>query len=170
MRPHPSLVLGVAFLLGVTGCWREPFRAQGTLASDGPGRTYRWRSTPQGCTRDPFDGLPPNRSKSIVTLLWQNPGVRDPKLDNRDTAPDAPLRLDFSRTDSAPGHSATLHTILKAGVRLDPGACGSFHFRTYEESADPPGGPSALGGEVAFDCRVDGSRYTADVHFHGCEY
>ena len=81
-------------VLAATGCQSGFFSERGTMASDGPyPNTWKWH--PQGCTRDPFDGLPVGQSKSIVTLLWANPGLRDPSLSIPSKSPDAPLRLEF---------------------------------------------------------------------------
>ena len=99
MRPS-RIILTLAAALALSGCGRGFFTAHGTVASEGT-RRNTWRSTPQGCTRDPFDGLPADKSQSIATLLWADPATRDPKIDNRDTAPDAPMRLAFSHANPA---------------------------------------------------------------------
>jgi hypothetical protein len=167
----PARVLTLALLLAAVGCRSEFFSESGTMASTGNYRnTWNWH--PQGCTRDPFDGLPVGESKSIVTLLWENPGVRDPTLGSPEKAPDAPLRLEFTPAPGAAAGevAATLHTIDNPGLSLDNRVCSTLRLRTHEHSAAHPGGRPMLSGELHLDCRVNDSHYTADLEFSHCEY
>ena len=168
---RPSLVLlALAITAGLIGCGPPGFRAHGEVASAGPDDRDNWRSPPQGCSRDPFDSLPPDKSKSILTFVWEDPGMRDPKVDNTWAAPDAPMRLEFSRSDAPPGVSATLHTRYKAGIPLDRRVCSTFHLETHEQPAKPPATRPLLAGELALDCRADGNHITANVRFEHCKY
>jgi hypothetical protein len=169
LTPRTLLALALALVAGTTGC-QPSFRANGNVSSAGPAGKDNWRSAPQGCTRDAFDGLPPDKTRSIVTFLWEDPGMREPKMQNWWVAPDSPMRLEFSRADSGPGISATLHTRYKAGIPLDPAVCGTFRLQTYEQLATAPATRPSLSGELALDCRVEGNHINASVRFEHCEY
>jgi hypothetical protein len=169
MTRRTLLAFALALAAGVTGC--EPsFRAHGNVSSVGPASKDNWRSTPQGCTRDPFDGRPPDKTRSILTLLWEDPSMRDPKFYDTGTAPDSPMRLEFSRADSVSQISATLHTRYKAGVPLDTRVCSAFHLTTHEQPAQLPTTRPSLSGELALDCQAAGNHIAASVRFQGCEY
>jgi hypothetical protein len=163
--------VAVAVLVALTGCQSEFFSERGTMTSVGNYRnTWQWH--PQGCTRDPFDGLPVGKSQSIVTLLWENPGLRDPSLANPNKAPDAPRRLEFMPAPGGPPGDvvATLHTIRHGGILLDKSVCGTLQLQTSEHPALHPGGRSVLSGELHLDCRANNSHITAHVQFERCEY
>lgn len=123
--------------------------------------------SPQGCTRDTFDGRPPGQSTSVLTLLWSDPGKRDGKLDNTTVAPDAPMRVEVART---PGVVATVYTKQTGGTRLDAGVCRTLRLETWEEVARYPEGRATLAGTLAMDCTAGGSHVIADLRFSGCEY
>jgi hypothetical protein len=111
-----------------------------------------------------------SQSKSILTLVWEDPGMRDSMVDNTWAAPDAPMRLEFSRSDAGPEPTATLHTRYRAGIPLDPRVCSTFHIETHEQPAIAPETRTSLSGELALDCHADGNRITANVRFQHCEY
>ena len=90
-------------ILALTGCSNGFFTEKGSMQSVGPYPNI-WNHRPEGCTRDPFDGLPVGQSRSILTLLWGNPGLRDPNFGVPSHSPDAPLRLEFvPGPDASPG-------------------------------------------------------------------
>jgi len=163
--------LVIAVLLAATGCQSEFFSERGTMTSVGSWRnTWQWH--PQGCTRDPFDGQPVGRSHSILTLLWENPGVRDAKLANPNLSPDAPLRLEFMPAPNA-SHGevvATLHTIDNGGILLDNKVCSTLKFATQEHPALRRFGRPTLSGQLELDCRANASHITAHIDFERCEY
>jgi hypothetical protein len=166
-----ACVSGLALLLIATGCRSNSFSEHGTMRSEGNYRnTWQWH--PQGCTRDPFDGLPIGKSRSILTLLWENPGFRYPRLANPNFSPDAPLRLEFmpARDGSDGQVEATLHTIDTGGILLDRSVCSTLKLQTQEHAADVAGGRPTLWGELELDCRANGSHITAEVQFERCEY
>lgn len=158
-------------VLAATGCQSGFFSERGTMASDGPyPNTWKWH--PQGCTRDPFDGLPVGQSKSIVTLLWANPGLRDPSLSIPSKSPDAPLRLEFMPVPGqAPGAVVgTLHTIDKGGILLDKSDCSKLELKTRENPPLPPDSRPSLSGQLELDCHANQSHITASVQFEHCQY
>ena len=163
---RPALLL----LLLLCGCNRGFFTASGSVASTG--RTYRndWKSTPQGCTRDPFDAQPGSHTSSILTFVWQDPGARNPLVDNRTAAPDAPMRLGFYRSSTSPaGYAASLETLRQGGIRLTPANCPRFFLRT-EAHTEPNGQPS-LSGEFELDCNTAIETHIAGhVTFAHCQY
>ena len=85
-RALTRIVLLAVVVLAAAGCQTGFFSERGTMASDGP-YPNAWKWHPQGCTRDAFDGLPIGQSRSVVTLLWANPGLRDYSLSNPRKAP-----------------------------------------------------------------------------------
>lgn len=158
-------------LLVAVGCNSDTFTEQGAMRSQGNYRnTWQWH--PQGCTRDPFDGLPVGNSKSIVSLIWENPGFRDVKLSNPNWSPDAPLRMDFepARSGDRGEVQATLHTIDTGGILLDKSVCSTLKLQTQEHAAGQAGGRPTLSGELELECRVHDSHMTATIQFQGCEY
>ncbi len=160
------------FLLGCLlaggGCDRHFFRAQGFVASEG-GALGVWRSTPEACTRAPFDGRPPGESESIVTLLWEDPSLHDPMRDqHRAKAQNAPLRLELARDGQ--GYRVGLVTVRNAGMRIESADCAVLRVNTEEEVPVVAGAREGLGGRVEMDCRVRGSHVTADVLFVRCEF
>jgi len=165
------VLLPLAVVLAFTGCQSEFFAERGAMISQGDYH-HTWQWHPQGCTRDPFDALPAGQSKSILTLLWEDPGLRDSRLAYPNDAPDAPLRLEFQ---PAPGGSpgevvATLHTVHNAGIRLDSSVCSTLRLRTQEHPALRPSGSPTLSGELQLDCRAGSSHLTAHITFERCEY
>jgi hypothetical protein len=166
-----KVVLAMAVLLAATGCQPDVFTERGTMSSVGSWRnTWQWH--PQGCTRDPFDGQPVGKSKSILTLVWENPGLRDIRLANPNWSPDAPLRLEFAAASGgAPGEVvATLHTIDTAGILMDRRTCSTLKLTTAEHPPLRPSGRPTLSGELELDCRANESHITAKVSFQRCEY
>ncbi len=165
-RVQACAVAACALLLA--GCDPGFFKAEGTVASDGGG-LGRWTSAPEGCSRDPFDGLGRAHTRSVLTLLWNDPSVKDPLRDkHRATAPDAPMRLEIAR--AATGYEATLETVKSVGTRLDGSVCGRLEVETAEHRAEFREGQRTLSGTVKMDCRVKGSHLTADVQFSRCDY
>jgi hypothetical protein len=165
------LLLIVAALL-LTGCNSTAFHATGAVANDVPVLRDAFRSVPQGCTRDPFDGRPAGQSTSIAAFVWEDPGIRDSAVDNRDTAPDAPMRLEFSHLSPDPASpvEATLHTRYKAGIPLSPRVCAQFQFSSRQNPPHPPETRPSLAGEFVLDCRNHTDHITADVHFRNCDF
>ncbi len=165
-----ALALGVLALgvLALSGCDRGFFHASGTVASEGD-RIDTWRAAPQGCTRDPFDGQPVAETSSILTLLWQNPGLRDPKIDNTSTAPDAPLRMGFSRVGKGPV-VGRLQTKRHAGLPLDASDCGKLSLELQEQAARGAEARPSLAGHLVLECELKTGRVTADVRFAGCQF
>ena len=138
------------------------------MASHG-GALGTWRTTPEGCTRDPFDGLPASESTSVLTFLWDDPGIRDPLRDlHRPTELDLPLRLQVAR--AAGGYSLQLDNVKTRGTHFDSGTCATLTVETHETPRTLPEGKPTLAGSIRFDCPTDGGRVTADIHFQRCEY
>ena len=161
-----------ALLLGslcvVTGCERHYFKATGALTSDG-GRLFAWTRPVQGCSPDPLDGLPPNKSSTLFTLYWDNPVDRDKEV--RHNAPPENLlqRLEVFRTrDGLAGSLRT--TLIAPDTVLDSSVCSTFHATTSPGDPVIAGGRPTLSGTLDLDCRVDDSHLTAHVRFSGCEY
>ena len=160
----------LTLLLALTGCQSEFFSERGTMTSVGDWRnTWQWH--PQGCTRDPFDGQPVGQSKSIMTLVWENPGLRDVRLANPDHSPDAPLRLEVEPDPRAPGRvRATLHTIDTGGILLDEKVCSTLRLNTQEQPAVRASGRPTLSGDLKLDCYAHESHITANISFQRCDY
>ena len=157
--------------LALTGCSGGFFAEKGTLESVGTSHNT-WKYRPQGCTRDPFDGQPVGKSRSIVTLLWGNPALRNPHFGPPGQTPDAPLRLEFM---PAPGGAegevvATLHTLYQGGILLDKSNCRKLQLQTQERPPDRAGARPTLAGQLELDCRADTSHLTAKMRFAHCEY
>ena len=163
-------MLSVA-LLASAGCRSGFFTERGTMQSEGRYPNI-WKWPPQGCTRDPFDGLPVGKSRSILTLLWANPALRDANYGIPSRSPDAPLRLEFILAPSAaPGAVvATLHTIDKGGIVLDKSDCTTLDLHTQEHPPVHAGGRPTLSGQLELDCHANESHITASVQFEHCEY
>ena len=164
-------VASLSLLLLATGCHSDIFIEHGSLRSEGNYRnTWQWH--PQGCTRDPFDGLPVGQSSSIATLLWANPGLRNSKLSNQDHSPDAPLRLEMLAPRDGPSGEvvATLHTVDQGGILLDKHSCTKLTLQTQENAPDHTGGRPTLSGQLQLDCRANESHITAKIQFERCEY
>jgi hypothetical protein len=161
----------VSLALLATGCRNDIFTEHGSLRSHGNyHNTWDWH--PQGCTRDPFDGLPVGQSKSIATLLWAHPGLRSLKWADVFWNPDAPLRLEFlPARDGEPGDVvATLHTAQYGGILLDKKVCSTLKLHTQEHPASYPGGRPTLSGELELDCHANDSHITGNIQFKRCEY
>ena len=157
--------LAMACLLG---CDQRFFSARGSVASSG-GRLGNWHSTPEGCSRDPFDGKPAADSASVATFLWEDPSVHDPDRDkNRYKAPDAPMRLEISRLPG--GLRASLTTVKIVGMRIDSSDCSQFRLEQRDEAPGVAGAKPALAGRLVMQCTVAGGQVSADVRFDHCEY
>ena len=167
---NATRVAFLCLLLLATGCRSDHFTQHGNLRSQGNFRnTWQWH--PQGCTRDPFDGLPVGQSRSIATLVWANPGLRNSRLSNPNNAPDAPLRLEMLAPDGQPGEVvATLHTVDQGGILLDKNSCSRLTLHTQENPPDHAGGRPTLSGQLQLDCRTNESHLTANIKFDRCEY
>jgi hypothetical protein len=164
-----SLLRGLALLacLALAGCGRY-FSASGTVASSG-GDLGVWRQTPEGCSRDPFDGLPAAESSSVLSFLWNDPSVRDPLRDlHRSTAPDFPMRLELARVPT--GYTVRLDTVKTQGTHFDSRACTSFSVEVHQAPPDIAEGKPTLAGRVRFICPANGGTLTADVRFKRCDY
>jgi hypothetical protein len=167
MLRRSGLLAALTLVLPFTGCGRGFFTVHGSLANQGgPGNT--WRTTPEGCTRDPFDGKPSDKSTSILTLLWQNPAIRNPHLTDPYKSPDAPLRLEFSR--STTGVTATLHTRKRAGIALNASDCTLLRLDTEEHPPRRANSLPSLSGTLALQCHANRSDISADLTFTGCQY
>ena len=161
----------LSLLLLAIGCQSDTFTEHGSLRSEGNYRnTWQWH--PQGCSRDPFDGLPVGQSRSIATLLWANPGLRNSKLSNKDHSPDAPLRLEMlAPRDGPPGQVvATLHTVDQGGILLVQKSCSKLTLQTQENPPDHTGGRPTLSGQLQLDCRTKESHLSGNITFDRCEY
>ena len=157
----------LALLFAVAGCKRS-FTSQGSIASQGSG-INTWHAQFQGCTRAPFDALPAGQTRSILTFIWQDPGIRDPAMDHHLLDhPDFPMRLEFSRSDR--GTVATLHTLRSAGILLDRTVCSTFDLQTQEQALATPGSRASLSGALALECGVKQGHITANLHFENCKY
>ncbi len=158
----------LCLVLALTSCYRYVFAAHGTVASNG-GTLGPWNSKPQGCSRDPQDGLPIGQSATLFTFLWEDPASHDPAREqNRAIAPDAPKRLDLTHTAS--GLTATLDTVKTHGTVFDSSNCSLLRADTQEHKPDIREGKPSLAGHLQMDCRVQSSHLTADVTFTRCEY
>jgi hypothetical protein len=155
--------------LFLTGCIRRSFSSHGVVANSGPTSRDTWRSSPQGCTRDPSDGKPIGQSQTLFSLIWEDPGHRDPKLANRDKAPDAPLMLDVLQPPTGPT-VVILHTRYQAGMRLDAATCSQLRITTEEHPAVEPAPRPALSGTLTLNCTLPGRSITAQVTFDRCEF
>jgi len=157
----------LAASLALTGCNRY-FAAKGVVASP-EGHLGAWSSTPQGCTRDPFDGLPISQTSSILTFLWEDPGTYDPlRGPHRLTAPDAPMRLTLAH--AGPAYAIQIDTVKTEGTHFQSTACTTFALDTHETPKTIPEGRPTLSGSLRFDCRANSSHITADIHFQRCQY
>lgn len=158
----------ICLVLSLTGCYRYIFSARGTVASDG-GTLGQWDSQPQGCSRDPQDGLPIGQTASVFSFFWEDPASHDPARDqHRAIAPDAPMRFDLARTAS--GFTATFNTVKTHGTVLDSSTCSVLRADTEQHKPDVRDGKPNLAGHLQMDCRTQGSHITADVTFTRCEY
>ncbi len=159
-----GLSVAVIALFGLTGCGPPSFSATGFVSSEG-GPLGVWKSQPQGCSRDPFDGAAPARTTSILTFLWDDPAVRDPLRDlHRFTAPDAPMRLELAHGTT--GYTISLDTVKTRGTHLDLNVCQTMQVEAREGPALIPEGKPTLSGTLRFRC----GQIRADVHFKRCEY
>lgn len=167
---NATRVASLSLLLLATGCRSDHFTQHGNLRSQGNFRnTWQWH--PQGCTRDPFDGMPVGQSRSIATLVWANPGLRNSKLSNPNNSPDAPLRLEMLAPDRLPDKVVvTLHTVDQGGILLDKNSCTKLTLQTQENAPDHAGGRPTLSGQLQLDCRTNESHLTANIKFDRCEY
>ena len=153
--------------LTLPGCGSY-FTASGKIASSG-GDLGTWRESPEGCSRDPFDGLPAGESSTILTFLWNDPGVRDPLRDlHRSTAPNFPMRLEVARAPT--GYTLKLDTVKTKATEFDSRTCTSFVVETQEAAPDIREGKPTLAGSVRFSCPANGGTLTADVRFKRCDY
>jgi hypothetical protein len=163
----PATLALLAASLALTGCGKL-FTAKGAIASDG-GFIGTWSATPQGCSRDPLDGLPAAESSTILTFLWDDPSVRDPLRDlHRFNAPNAPMRLELWRERR--GYALRLDTVKTHYTRLDPTVCSTLTVDAHESPRTIPEGRPTLSGTINLDCRVSDSRLTANINFQHCEY
>ncbi len=168
-----ALLVGVGWFLGgaALGCERGSFRAQGALSSVG-GALGTWRSTPAGCSRDPFDALPIGESRSVVTFLWEDPAAHESDFvrdRDRFTRDDAPLRLEIAH--EGVGWAGSLIMVrAKGGVRLDAGDCTTLRLETEERPASHPEGKPSLRGALTMDCWLNGSHLMGDLQFSGCSF
>ena len=155
----------LAFCMTLMGCERHFFKTHGTISSDG-GQIGRWDSAPEGCARDPLDHQPIGQSTTVATFIWQDLRIRER---DRRSFPDAPTRLELSRTDK--GLSANLETDRAAsGTTLDAGDCTTFDLTTSESQPAIAGGKPTLGGTLRMDCIARGSHIEADLRFSGCDF
>jgi hypothetical protein len=168
-----SVLAGCVALCGslaLSGCGQRFFTAEGVVASDG-GSLGVWRATPEGCSRDPFDGRVGADSRSVLTFLWDDPRKHNVKIDAKGWT-DAPLRLEIARDTARPvaGIVASLVTVNAVGTRLDGRVCQTLQLQTGERRAYYIEGRPTLHGTVTLDCQVKGSHITASVRFDRCDF
>jgi hypothetical protein len=170
VRPACALVACLAVSC-LTGCSGGFFKAKGVLSSEGAWRNT-WTQAPQGCTRDPEDGLPDERTHTLLTLLWQDPADRKPGTTTENRPPDAPSRLTFSRPWADPSQPvvATLETTHQPGIPLDASDCSTLTLETTEHPARRPLGRPTLSGTAVLDCRVKTGHLTGRMQFERCGY
>ncbi len=166
---RPLLVPALLSLLLLTGCEHRFFSVSGSVTSDGGG-LGEWKSSPAGCSRDPLDGAPANRSNTVATFLWQDPRI-EARIENIDEVaiPDAPLRLEVRKAEG--GLNAILYTIKVNGpIALDPSVCSQISLDSHEIKPQIKGGHPALAGRLRLDCQVRESHLKANMRFSGCEF
>lgn len=172
---------GCALLLtlALCGCHPRFYAARGTVQSEG-GPLGHWSLRPDGCSLAPFDGLPADRSSSVVEFIWQHgrPSLWTSKgVENRWIQ--APWMLDISRAPDSSGAadtsdaSARITASLKLERTVDPvplnaSVCKELRLDRHPGPPVVPGGPPSLAGHLLMDCTVQGSHVTADVVFRGC--
>jgi hypothetical protein len=155
------------FCLALAGCNKD-FAVKGAVTSP-RGHLGNWSSTPLGCTRDPFDGLPISESTSVLTFVWQDPSIHDPlRGPHRFRAPDAPMRLAVSH--DGPAYALQIDTVKTEGTHFDSTTCSTLAVDTHEIPRTIPEGRPALSGTLRFDCSSDRSRITANIRFDRCQY
>ncbi len=154
-------------LLG--GCERHFFKSQGVITSDG-GELAAWSRPVQGCSPDPLDGMPPDKSSTVFTFYWDNPVERDVLNMKRIIPPRNLLeRLEITRQPN--GLQATMKTAkLPNDTVLDSSDCSTLKATTARGKPVIAGGRPSVDGTLDLDCRVGGSHLTASVQFTGCEY
>jgi hypothetical protein len=169
MRRLALLLTIVCPILGysVLGCAPGRFRVQGEVAATGWPITD-WHSKPDGCTRDPFDGLPEDKTGSILTFIWEDPLLAHPVKHDRE--PEAPYRLEWEHSRDTGQLQATLHTRYNAGLLLQAQHCSRLSLRTEQHPGAVPGEKTSLSGEMHLDCRSGPAHITGDLRFQNCQY
>ena len=167
-----SLARGFIIFPLVTGlgCNRHTPAVQGLLASSG-GELGTWSSQPAGCSRAPFDGLPVDKSRSMVTFLWQDQTlmIATRQTHNDPTTLQAPVRLELAREDV--GYVASLATAkTDAATRLDAHVCSVLRLESRQAAKVIREGKPTLTGRLQLDCTVKGGHLTADLRFAGCGF
>lgn len=164
-RLAPALFL----LVLLTGCEHRFFSVAGSISSDGGG-LGEWKSSPQGCSRDPLDGAPAAKSNTVATFFWQDPRIVARVRDLQQVAiPDAPLRLEVRKAGT--GLNAILYTVKVNGpIALDPSVCSDISLSSHEIGPQIKGGHPALAGRLKLDCQLRDSHLKANLRFSGCEF
>ena len=156
-------------LLALLGCHRGLFNAKGQVGTDGPA-FGTWASPPQGCSRDPMDGLPDSQTSTLATFFWEDPADHNIMLRDHhmDVVPDAAQQLNLIRVPG--GYSVRIKTVQTAGTLLTAKDCSTFKIDTHEQPAGFAGGRPALGGEVHLECSYQQSRVFANFTFDRCDF
>ncbi len=164
---HATALLCVGLLLA--GCERHFLKSEGVITSDG-GALAAWSRPVQGCSPDPLDGLPPERSSTLFTFYWDNPVERD-TLNMKRIIPPRNLLERLEVTRERDGLQATMKT-----AKLPNDTVFNSSNCTVLKATKGPGKPVIAGGRPTvdgmfeMDCRAAGSHVTASVRFTGCEY
>ena len=163
-------VICVCACLALTGCSRHFFSVRGEIGTNGPA-FGQWASAPQGCSRDPIDGLPDGSTDTLATFFWQDPAVSNPMLRDHRMAhvPDAPDRVNLLRSPTG-GYAVRVKTVETGGWLIHPEDCTRLDVETHEQKPAFAGGRPSLAGTIHFDCRVKQSRVFADLAFSRCDY
>ena len=157
-----------AILLATAGCDRRFFKATGYVASEG-GELGVWHSTPDACSRDPFDGKAIAETNSLLAFIWEDPSMHDPMRDqHRAKAPDAPLRLELARHGA--GLSLSIATVKSRSAYFVSSDCAVLDVNTWEQAPAVPGARGSLAGRLRVDCRTPANHVAADLSFQRCEF
>jgi hypothetical protein len=188
------LAILLAILWPAVGCSRGFFQVSGVVSSE-HGVLGTWEATPDGCSRDPLDGLSAARTRTLATFIWEPKDRRDRHqkslrhgLLEHGWLYATPRRLEISRlppgwtnpfpqpvqtlTHPAPGPPllASMSTQGISGVAWTNTSCTVLQLDTKEEKPGIARGRPALGGTLRMDCTAQGSHITADLHFSRCDF
>jgi len=162
------IVLLGLLLVCASGCEHHFFDVHGNIASDG-GELLAWRTSPQGCSRDPADGGSPENTATVATFLWEGPTRKDRPEQHKGRSTPGPLRLEIARSGTGFVGSLTA-TSHPNGVTLDGSVCKDLTLETHPGPPQFSGGKPTLAGTLVLDCMTHGSHVTANLRFSGCTY